>query len=128
MVQGLKNGRYLSIGKGDARKSILLASDIATLVPKLVNKGGIYNVCDDIHPSFKELELLICKQLGRDLPYSIPYWFAKNLARVGDFLGNKAPLNSIKLSKITNSLTFNNEKIKRELGWTPLNVLENYKI
>ena len=50
------------------------------------------------------------------------------MALIGDCLGKKAPLNSLKLNKITKSLTFSNEKAIRELGWKPTNVLENFKI
>lgn len=47
---------------------------------------------------------------------------------MGDMIGEKAPINSLKLRKITESLTFSNEKAVRELGWKPLNVLDNFKI
>lgn len=40
----------------------------------------------------------------------------------------KAPINSLKLDKITKSLTFSNEKVKRELGWQPTDVISNFKI
>jgi len=50
------------------------------------------------------------------------------MALVGDCLGKKAPINSLKLKKITESLTFSNEKAMRELGWKPTRVLENFKI
>ena len=50
------------------------------------------------------------------------------MANVGDFLGNKAPINSYKLEKMTTSLTFSNEKILKELDWEPLDVLTNYII
>lgn len=128
MIKGIKTGRYLSIGGGKARKSVLMVEDIAHLVPLLIEKGGIYNVCDDEQPSFRQLENVICTQLGKRLPLSIPYWMAKCMAIVGDCLGKKAPINSLKLKKITESLTFSNEKVKRELGWKPTPVLENFKI
>lgn len=128
MIKGIKTGRYLSIGGGKARKSVLMVEDIARLVPLLVEKGGIYNVCDDEQPSFRQLENVICTQLDKRLPLSIPFWMAKCMAIVGDCLGKKAPINSLKLKKITESLTFSNEKVKRELGWKPTPVLENFKI
>ena len=128
MIKGIKTGAYLSIAGGKAHKSVLMVQDIARLLPALIDKGGIYNVCDDSQPTFRELELLIAKQLGKRPPISIPYWIAKSMALVGDLLGNRAPINSLKLSKITESLTFSNEKAKRELGWQPLDVLSNFKI
>jgi len=105
-----------------------MVQDIANLVPLLIEKGGIYNVCDTYQPNFRELERLICKQLNKRLPLSVPYWFAKCLAKVGDALGEKAPINTLKLRKITESLTFSNEKAIKELGWKPMSVLENFRI
>ena len=128
MINGIKTGKYLSIDRGKARKSVLMFEDINRFILPLIEKGGVYNVCDDSQPSFRELEILISKQLGKKTPISIPYWMAKSMALVGDLLGNKAPINSLKLSKITESLTFSNEKAKRELNWKPLNVLENFRI
>ena len=128
MIRGIRNGKYLSIAGGKARKSVLMVQDIANLLPMLIEKGGIYNVCDSYQPSFRELEIVICKQLNKKLPLSIPYWFAKSMAILGDCLGENTPINSLKLRKITNSLTFSNEKAMRELGWKPMNVLGNFQI
>lgn len=128
MISGIRSGRYLSIAGGQARKSILMVQDIAKLVPLLAKRGGIYNVCDSYQPTFRELEALICKQMKKSLPLSIPYWLAKGMALIGDFLGKKAPINSLKLDKIAKSLTFSNEKAIRELGWKPMSVMDNFRI
>lgn len=128
MINGIKTGKYFRIGNGSARKSVLMAEDIARIIPKLAEVGGIYNVCDNHHPSFAELEDLIAKQLNKKAPRSIPYWAAKSMALIGDLVGNKFPINSSKLDKMTQSLTFSNEKAKRELNWEPLDVLQNFKI
>ena len=128
MIHGIKSGKYLSIAGGKAQKSVLMVQDIANLVPLLIEKGGIYNVCDSYQPSFRELEMVICKQLNKKRPISIPYWLAKSMAVIGDCLGEKAPINSLKLRKITSSLTFSNEKAVRELKWKPMNVLETFLI
>ena len=128
MIKGIATNRYLSIAGGKAKISVLMVEDIARILPALIERGGIYNVCDDEHPSFRELEILIAEQLGKKSPPSIPYWMAKSMALAGDLLGKKAPINSLKLKKITESLTFSNEKAKRELNWQPLNVLENFRI
>lgn len=127
MVSGIRTGKYLSIGGGKARKSMLMAEDVANLVPLVAEKGGVYNVCDDDNPSFAELEESIAKQLGKRKPTSIPYWIAKCLARIGDVF-SPFPLNSSRLEKIVTSDTWSNEKAKKELGWKPMSVLEHYKI
>lgn len=128
MIHGIKSGRYLSISGGKAKKSVLMVQDVAKLIPLLTIKGGIYNVCDSVHPSFKDIEQLIVKQLHKQTLISIPYFFAKILALMGDVFGKKFPVNSTKLAKITCSLTFSNKKAISELGWVPTNVIENFII
>lgn len=128
MVKGIKKGFYLNIDGGKVKKSILMAEDIARLLPLLEEKGGVYNVCDTRQPSFGEISMSVARQLGKGKPLNIPYWMAWCMAKVGDFLGNNAPINSYKLEKMTKSLTFSNEKARHELNWEPLDVLENYKI
>lgn len=128
MVNGIKKGFYMNIAGGKVVKSILMAEDIARLVPLVAEKGGVYNVCDTRQPSFGEISLSVAKQLGKGKPLNLPYWLAWCMAKVGDLLGSKAPINTYKLEKMTKSLTFSNEKARRELGWEPMDVLENYKI
>lgn len=128
MVNGIKKGFYMNIAGGKVVKSILMAEDIARLLPLLEEKGGVYNVCDTRQPSFGEISMSVAKQLGKGKPMNISYWMAWCMAKVGDLLGSKAPINTYKLEKMTKSLTFSNEKARRELGWEPLDVLENYRI
>ena len=128
MVNGIKKGFYMNIAGGKVVKSILMAEDIARLLPLLEKKGGTYNVCDTRQPSFGEISASVAKQLGKRNPISIPFWMAWFMAKVGDLLGNKAPINTYKLEKMTKSLTFSNEKARRELGWEPMDVLDNFKV
>lgn len=128
MVKGIKKGFYLNISGGKVKKSILMAEDIANLLPLLAEKGGVYNVCDSYQPTYGEVSASVAKQLGKHKPISIPYWMAWCMAKVGDLLGSKAPINSYKLEKMTKSLTYSNEKARRELGWEPIDVLTTYKV
>lgn len=128
MIRGIENGRYLSIAGGVSKKSVMMACDLANVLPLCEEKGGIYNICDDSYPSFHDLEMLISKQLGKKPPLNIPYVLANCLAHIGNLLGKKAPINSARLEKIVKSLTFSNEKIKRELGFNPTDVLSNFEI
>ena len=128
MVNGVRKGFYMNIEGGKVTKSVLMAEDIARILPLVAEKGGVYNVCDTRQPSFGELSVSVARQLGKSKPISIPYWMAWCMAMVGNLFGSKAPINSYKLEKMTKSLTFSNEKARRELGWEPLDVLENYRI
>jgi len=129
MIQAIKKGRYFNIAGGNARKSIFWVEDFAKLTElTIINKGGIYNVCDNLNPTFKDISITIAKLLNKKSPNNIPKFVAKTIALVGDILGNKAPINSNKLKKITDSLTFSNEKIQKELSFSPSDVIENFKI
>lgn len=128
MIRGIQTGHYLSIAGGTTRRSIVMAEDIAKLIPLLAYKGGIYNVASSQSPTFHDLETLISSQLGKNLPISIPYWIAKLLALCGDCCGANAPINSHKLDKITSTLTFSNAKAIKELGWNPMSIMDNFRI
>lgn len=128
MVKGIQKGYYFNIAGGKAHKSFLMAEDIANIVPLIAEKGGVFNVCDTRQPTYGEMSASVAKQLGKGKPLSIPYWMAKCAAFVGDMLGGKFPLDSNRLHKMVTSSTLSNEKVKRELGWEPLDVLDNYKI
>lgn len=128
MVNGIRKGFYMNISGKKVVKSILMAEDIARILPLVVDKGGVYNVCDTRQPSFEEISVQVAKQLNKRKPLSIPYWMAWCMAKVGDYIGSKAPINSYKLEKMTQSLTFSNDKARIELCWEPLDVLTNYRI
>lgn len=127
MINGIKKGFYVNIAHGSARKSMLMAEDIARLVPLITKKGGIYNVCDNHNPSFGELSEVIAHQLGKRKPISIPFWFAKYIAKIGDIF-SVFPINTKRLEKIITDDTWSNEKAKSELGWEPMDVLDHFKI
>jgi len=124
MISGIRSGRYLSIGRANAKKSIVWAEDIADIIPVLAEVGGIYNITDGIHPSFKELEIVISKALSKSPPVAIPMVLAKLLGGIGNILGSKFPINSNKLDKITSTLTFDDTKARNMLTWKPSSVLE----
>ena len=127
MINGIASGKYLSINGGMARKSVAMATDIGRLIPYCDGNSGIFNFCDDHNPSFRELEELVSKQLNKRLPPNVPMWSARCMAKIGDIL-NVSIINTQKLAKITQSLTFSNEKIKKALNFTPADVLSNFSI
>ena len=43
MMKAIRKGYYFRIGAGSARRSMILASDVAQLISKSHNKSGIYN-------------------------------------------------------------------------------------
>lgn len=127
MIKGIRSGRYFRIGKADAKKSIVWAGDVAAIIPVVAEKAGIYNLTDGYHPSFSELEHCIAEGIGKKDPRSIPFSAAKLLAIAGDVLGDKFPVNSDKLKKLTNTLTFSDMKAKTLLNWKPSIVTEKMR-
>jgi GlcNAc-P-P-Und epimerase len=131
MIKTIKSGRYLGIGKGKARKSVVWADDIADLIPGLTGKNGVYNVSDGYHPTFFELENAIASQFNSTV-WRIPGKVALALAYLGMILNKsqtiiRFPLDIDTYHKITKTLTFSSEKAKKELGWNPNEVLRNFK-
>ena len=122
MINAIQRGYYFNIGGGKAKKSMVLAEDVARFIPIIAPIGGIYNLTDGVHPSFYQISSSIAKNRIANLPLPI----AKIVAKFGDLLGNKAPLNSLKLKKITSDLTFDESKA-RKMGWYPQPVLEYLK-
>ena len=128
MVEAIKKNRYFNIGKGDARKSMVMANDVAAYIPAIAAVGGTYNLTDGHHPSFKELSEVISRELGKPLPKHIPMWIARLLAVAGNFFGKLAPINTDKLQKITATLTFENTLAKITFAWQPQKVVEAFTL
>jgi GlcNAc-P-P-Und epimerase len=128
MIHGIKKGYYFNIAGGNAKKSMVLTSDIAKFILKAAEVGGTYNLTDGYHPNFNELSYLISKQLGKKFVPNVPLFFAKILATLGDLLGLKFPINSNKLNKITSTLTFDDSKAREAFGWNSTPVLKGFKI
>ena len=128
MIKGLRKGYYFNIAGGRAKKSMVMASDVAKVIPAAAKTGGVYNLTDGYHPSFDELSVCIAKQLNRPNPINLPLWLAKVLARLGDTLGNKSPINTKKLVKILADLTFDDSRAREQLNWKPTKVIEVFKL
>lgn len=128
MIKGIEKGYYFNIAGGEVKKSVVMAKDVANVIPKIAGIGGVYNLTDGYHPSFKELSLLIANQLNKKPSLNLPFGIAKIMASVGDLFFGKAPINSDKLLKLTSDLTFDDRKIRKTIGWISTPVLDAFKI
>lgn len=131
MVKGIQTGKYLRIGNGNAKKSMVWAADIAHAIPNLENVSGVYNLTDGHDPSFKELEDAIVKKLDKKVR-SLPKPLAFAIASVGSvinlvFRKRVFPLDRRAYSKITKSLTVDDSKARREFGWNSRRVVDMIK-
>jgi nucleoside-diphosphate-sugar epimerase len=128
MIKGIRNGYYMNIGGGNARKSMVLAEDVAKFILPASRVGGIYNLTDGVHPTFNQLSHLIAKQLNKKWVINIPFFLAKMMAWAGNILGSNSPINSDKLAKITSTLTFDDSLARSKFGWSPKPVIQHFRI
>jgi nucleoside-diphosphate-sugar epimerase len=128
MIKGIQKGYYFNIDGGNAQKSMVLVEDVANIIIKASEVGGIFNLTDGYHPTFEELSNHISINLGKGKPMNLPFLLAMLIAKFGDLLGTKLPLNTNKLKKITSDLTFDDSKAREAFGWNPTPVLKGFKI
>lgn len=124
MIYSIERGKYFRIGSGNAKKSMVLVDDLAEIILATSEREGVYNLTDDSHPSFLQIENFICNKLKKPKIISIPYYIAMILGKVGDIFPCFI-FNSNTFQKITSDLTFSNNKAKKELGWNPRNILDS---
>lgn len=126
MVTAIRNRYYFRIGDGAARRSMVLASDVADVMPELVGRSGTYNLSDGYHPSVAELDLAIAQQLNRKIR-TIPLKWASLLARIGDRIPG-SPFHTARLDKLSRELIFSDAKARADWGWSPQRVVDNLDI
>lgn len=124
IIKSIQKGYYFRLGEGAARKSMVLAEDIAIAIPSWVKFSGTYNLTDGNHPKLSELDAWIAKQLGKSIR-KMPIGPLKALAKIGDVI-SFFPLNSYRLNKLNHELTFSDKKAKQEIGWKPRAVVGNF--
>ena len=117
IIKAIKKGYYFRIGKGEAKKSIISASDIANLIPELFDLNGVYNLTDTRHPMISEIDSIIAKKFNKKIK-SIPINLIKVIAKIGDIF-YFLPFNSSKFEKLTKNLTFSNKKLFNDIKYRP---------
>ncbi len=122
MERAIKSRYYFQIGEGSARRSAVHVTDLAEFIPSLHGKCGVYNLASNKPPSYSEIGIYYGKKYNRKIK-KLPLRLLKILALMGDVIP-KFPLNSYRLSKLNQTLTFNDEKARNELNWFGSNVLK----
>ena len=128
MINAILKKYYFNIGKGDVRKSMVFAKDVAAFIPKIANKGGVFNLTDGHNPSFRELSNIISTHYKINPPFSVNYYIVLLAANLGELVQKvfklKMPINKRQFLKMTKALTFNDNKA-RALGWNPKKIIDN---
>ena len=117
LINAIQKGYYFRVGKGEAKKSIIAASDIANMIPELINLNGVFNLTDTSNPTISEIDIIIAKKFDKKIK-RIPISLLKWIGKIGDIF-TFIPFNSSKFDKLTKSLTFSNEKMLNEINYKP---------
>ncbi|MEN2281255.1 NAD(P)-dependent oxidoreductase [Algoriphagus sp. SE2] len=126
IAKAIKKKIYFRIGKGLNQKSMVLAEDVANLISQLESKKpGVYHLCDPIPASLSEIDSSIASQFGYNVK-TIPDLPIRIAAKIGD-LFPFFPINSLKVKKLSSTLTFDTQKAINELNWKPTSVLDFLK-
>lgn len=132
MIRGIKGGYYFNIAGGTARRSMVMATDVAAIIPAAVVNPGIYHLTDGHHPSFKELGDCIAQQLNVKPPPNIGGGLAAIVGLAGSVLNvifpGKAPISTATIAKLTSTLTFDDTKARKNLGWNPHRVIDALRL
>lgn len=124
MIKAINKGYYFNIGGGSAKKSMVLTEDVAIIIPVVSKIGGFFNLSDGYHPSFKELSNILAINQKKNKPLNMPLFMAKGIGFIGDLIGDKFPINTNKVNKITSDLIFDDSTAREVLGWEPKEVLK----
>lgn len=128
LINGIKSGIYFNIDRGQAKRSMVLATDVAEYLLKASDFDGTFNLTDGYNPSINELSSKIGHELHRPFIHNMPLFIAKKIAIIGDIVGDWFPLNSKKLIRLTSTLTFDDSLARISFGWNPKCVLDQIKI
>jgi nucleoside-diphosphate-sugar epimerase len=107
------------LGAFENRRSFCSIDNLNFIINELITNNkissGIYNISDDETISTNEIIKLISANQGVFLHiWSVPKFLIKGLALLGDIIN--LPLNSERLSKLTQTFVVSNNKIKKEIN------------
>ncbi len=101
------------------RRSFCTIENLCFIIDELIKNdkipSGVYNVADDETLTTNELIMLISKSQGKKYKiWKVPVSFIKLFSKLGDLF--KLPLNSERLSKLTETYIVSNIKIKAAIN------------
>lgn len=119
MFQDVINGHYLNVRDQEARWSLVTALDVARVIHKVYQHGGIFNVADGHDRKVSELAQAMSENAGASKrQWTLPKKWVDVGCYVADWLPMKLPLfHRESLERRNTSLTFNAKKITNLLNY-----------
>ncbi len=132
MIDAIDKGFFVRIGDGKSFRSMIHVDNAVLACLSAGNRPSkhfrTFIATDRQNYSVEQLCTHISESLGKRPPLKIPKTIARMLAKVGDhaqtWTGKRLPFNSDTLNKLTNTYTFDSQKISDELGFMPEHSLE----
>jgi UDP-glucose 4-epimerase len=128
LAQSLAQGRFVPIGKGLNRRTLIYDRDVASAALLAANHpaaaGQVYNVSDGQLHTLNEIITVMCGALGRvppriSLPIA-PVQLAASLIEGGArFIGRTSPIGSSTIEKYTEDVAVSSRRIQSELEFAP---------
>lgn len=125
--KAIEKGRYVRIQGNKARKSAVLATDVAQCIANWNGHSGVFNLSDGVHPFFYELEDALAERYGKPIRFQLPLSWLSLAAKMGGVMKRVSipfPLDEQRLNKMTTTLTFSDQKAREELSWQSTPVLD----
>jgi UDP-glucose 4-epimerase len=128
LVRALVRGRFIGIGDGSNRRTLIYDKDLARAVMLAVTHhaaaGQIFNVTDGRFHTLREIITAISLALGRTPPrYSLPLkparWAAGLLEDAARVIGRQSPIARATIDKYTEDIAVSGDKICDLLGFSP---------
>jgi nucleoside-diphosphate-sugar epimerase len=128
LVEALARGRFVPVGDGSNRRTLVHEKDVAAAVVLALesgNAGGrVYNVTDGTVNTLREVIAAICLALGRKPPLvQVPPWAVRAplsvAERVAALTRCPLPVNSALLEKYLEDVAVDGRRIMKELGFRP---------
>lgn len=128
LTQALARHRFLPIGNGLNRRTLIYDKDVARAALLAVSHpaaaGRVFNVTDGAFHTLNEIIESICTALGRRPPrLSFPSGIARGVASAVEggfgFFGLKAPVTPEMIDKYTEDIAVDGRLIQNELAFVP---------
>ena len=128
LVQAVRRGRFIPIGDGRNRRTLIHDRDLAQAVVLAAQRptaaGQLYNVSDGHFHTLNQIINAICGALGRRPPrFSVPLGPARMAAGLLEnglrLLGQTSPIGSAVIDKYTEDVAVDSRRIQTELGFVP---------
>lgn len=128
LINAIRKRRFVIPGDGCAKKSMVLATDVADWLVDNPTLQGTFNLTDQQDPDYAHICDAITTHLNMKKVSRVPLSMMRAAGWLGDaggaMLNKPLPYNSTVHTQLTKSLTFTSQAARAQ-GWNPRSVLAN---